>query len=406
MPSGIETVLNEATGLAKRVYDNVVVDQEQRLTITYDALPVKNWKPAGAGWYGDAHLVRAGGFKFQNPTDVLPQATTETNQQFTITTTEHTSTVYFTKDFLVKLVGGQTSFEDYMYKVEDSIRSCKKNMNQGCYIGPTMQRTAISATVVNSATITVASTQYLFPGMYIDIYSAGGAPIAGGNNIYISGISGNVLSVTPNVSVSITDVIYNHDENAGGGNKGFISLPFQSDDGTDFNPVFENLSRTTYSAWKGNRVDAGSAPLTNDLLQKLENQIRQNGGNDYMTEDYVNFVHLNSVRRYLSIILPQKRYVDASKYDSGMEKPNMLEWNGKPIIIDPDAPKNSWIMYNRTHGGKMEMAPLAEESVLGGTTMKWNAGYTQGVVVTYFNGQLGCNKPSSNGILVNLATVS
>ena len=404
MPSGIETVLNETSGLAKRIYDNTVVDQEQRLTITYDSLPTKNWKPSGDGWYGDAHLIRAGGFKFQFPTEALPQNTYEVNQQFRIRTTEHVSTITFTKDFLIKLVGGQTSFEDYMYKVEDSIRSCKKNMNQGCYIGPVMARTALTAPTVATNTLTVASTQYLFVGQYLDCYTAADAPVF--NNVQITNIVGLTVTLGSNVSASATDILYNHDENAGGGDKGFIGLPSQADDGTDFNPVFENLSRTTYPAWRGNRIDAGSAPLTNDLLQKLQNQIRQNGGNDYMTEDYVNYVHLNSVRRYISIILPQKRYIDASKYDSGMEKPNMLEWNGKPIIIDPDAPLNGWIMYNRNHGGKMELAPLAEESVLGGTTMKWNAGYTQGVVVTYFNGQLGTNKPSANGILVNLASVS
>jgi hypothetical protein len=404
MGFGPEQVLNELGGLAKRIYDTSVIDEEQRLTITYDELPTKEWNIKGDGWYGDAHLIRSSSFKFANPTEGLPQDTFEVNKQFTIRNTELFAQVPFTKDFLVKLVGGVTSFEDYTYKVEDLIRSSKKNLNQSCYIGPTNARCALSSSPSAATSFTVDNAQYLFTGMAFDIYSSGGTLVV--SNVVISGISGLTITCTPAITATSTDVIYLHEENVNAGSgKGFTSIPFQCDDGTDYSVTFEGLSRTTYPAWRGNRIDASSAPLTNDLLQRGQNAIRENGGNDYMTEDYVNFVHMDSVRRYLQIVIPQKRYIDASKYDSGMEKPNMLEWNGKPIVIDPDCGKRDWIMYNRAHGGKMEIAPLAADSMLGGTTMKWRNGYMQGVVVTYFSGNLGSNKPNANLIIRNLATL-
>ncbi len=410
MPAGIEEVANELGALAKRIYDTGVLDQEQRLTPTYDALPVKNWNIKGDGWYGDAHLKRSSSYKFSTPKEALPQDTYEVSQQFLIRNVEMQGTVTFTKDFLMKLVGGVTSFEDYTYKIEDLHRTMKKNQNQGCYIGPTMNRAALTSSPSTSVTCTVGSVQYLNVGMFIDIYDSAGTTLIE-DNVEITNIVPSTLTLTLGraISATSTNIIFLHEENLGTTTgKGFIGLPNQCDDGTAYSVTFENLSRTTYPAWRGNYLTASSGALTNDFLQKLQNMIRQNGGNDYQTEDYVNFVHLDSVRRYIAIVLPQKRYVDASKYDAGVEKPieNALEWNGKGIVVDPDCPSTSWLMINRAHSGKMEIAPLGVESMLGGTSMKWRSGYVQGVVVSYFSGALGNNKPNSCAIGVALAAVS
>ena len=403
MPLGMEEVAHELGAMAKRIYDTGIIDQEQRLTITYDELPTKNWNIRGDGWYGDAHLKRSSSFKFANSKEALPQDTYEVNQQFLIRNVEMFGVVPFTKDFLTKLVGGVTSFEDYTFKIEDLIKSEKKNLNQACYIGPTMARTTLTSSPAGGTTFTVASTQYLFIGMFIDIYN--GTTLVN-NNYEITGISG--LTVTVGAAITSTSgyTVYLHEENLSAGTgKGLTGLPFQCDDGTDYSVTFENLSRTTYPAWKGNRISAASAPLTNDFLQNMANTIRINGGHDYMSEDYINFVHPNTVRRYLQIVLPQKRYMNASKYDSGMEKANMLEWNGKGIVVDPDCTENSWLMINRAHSGKMELVSLGVESTLGGTSMKWRSGYMQGVTVTYYSGQLGCDKPNSNCIGVLLKSL-
>lgn len=411
MPAGIEEVANELGGLAKRIYDTGVLDQEQRLTPTYDALTTKNWNIKGDGWYGDAHLKRSSSYKFANSKEALPQDTYEVSKQFTVRNVEMQGTVTFTKDFLMKLVGGVTSFEDYTYKIEDLHRTMKKNLNQACYIGPTMIRTALTSSPAGATTATLASFQYIHVGMFVDIYSAVGALVE--DNVEITGLAPATLTATFGraITATATDIIVLHEELLGSTvttGKGFLGLPNQCDDGTAYSVTFEGLSRTTYPAWRGTYLSAGGAALTNDFLQKMQNSIREQGGNDYQTEDYVNFVHLDSVRRYISIVLPQKRYIDASKYDSGVEKPieNALEWNGKGIVVDPDCPKASWLMINRAHSGKMEIAPLGVESMLGGTSMKWRSGYVQGVVVSYYSGALGNNKPNSCAIGVSLAAVS
>lgn len=406
----IEEVLNELTGLAKPIFDNGVIDQEQRLTITYDAIPEKEWNIRGRGFYGDAHLKRSSSFKFANPAESLPIETVETNRQFRVVTREMFGDVTFTKDFLVRLTGGETSFADYIFKIEDLIRSQRKNMNQSCYIGPRMIRTAVTVGGVLGATsVTVANIQYLFAGMHVDFYNAAGTLLTAGN-VEIESINSvtGVLTTSPlPAAVNATDTVFLHEENLGAGTtgKGFVSLPFQADDGTDFPVDFEEISRVTFSAWRGNRIDVTGAPLTNDILQRGQNTLYEQAGNDYMTEDYVNFVHPNSVRRYIAIILPQKRYVNAQKYDSGMEKPGMLEWNGKPIFVDPDCSKADWYMVNRAHSGKKELYPIGIEKEFNNAAMKWKSGFMQGITVTYFSGNLGNDKPNSTVVIKNLAAV-
>lgn len=400
---GPEQVLNEIGALAKRIYDTGVIDTEQRLTITYDELPTKNWNIKGDGWYGDAHFTRSSSFKFANPTEALAQETYEVNQQFLIRNKIMTGNATFTKDFLTKLIGGVTSFEDYTYKVEDLIRSQKKNLNWGCYIGPLMKRAALTSSPAAVNSFTVDSVTYLFNGMFIDIYNAATLSTS---NVEITNINGLTVTVASPVTATAGYIVYLHEENVGAssvGGKGITSLAQCCDDGTFFPDTFENLSRTQFPGWRGNMINANGQPLTNDFLQSMQNLLRQNAGHDFMTEDYVSIVHLDSVRRYLQIVLPQKRFIDASKYDSGMEKPNMLEWNGKGIVVDPDCGTTDWYFMNKAHIGKMEISPLSVDSSLGGNTMKWKSGYVEGVVVTYYSGQIGTNKPNSLVRATNLA---
>ena len=407
----IEDVFNELTGLAKPMLGNGVVDQEQRLTITYDSLPVKSeWQLTGTGFVGDAHLKRSSSFKFANASESLPIETVEKNEQFKVKTKEMFGSITFTKDFLVRLKGGQTSFADYMFKVEDLFRSQKKNQNQGCWIGPRMIRTTVTVGgAIGAIALTVANVQYLFPGQHVDFYNAAGTVLAAAN-VEIQSINSttNVITVSAlPAAVGAASTVFMHEENLGAGTagKGFVSIPFQADDGTDFPVDFEEISRVTYSAWRGNRLDDAGAPLTNDILQRGQNTLYEQAGNDFMTEDYASYVHPDSIRRYLAIILPQKRYVNAQKYDSGMEKTGMLEWNGKPIYVDPDCPKRNWYFLNRAHSGKVELNPLSVETEFNGSAMKWKAGFMQGITVTYFSGNLGNDKPNSTVAILNLAAV-
>ncbi len=400
--AGLENTTSELFGLAKRIYGNEIIDQEQRHTITYDELTEMTWDMRGAGWFGDAHLERSGSYKFLNSQEALPQDTSEVNRQFIINTVEHAGDVSFTKDFLIRLIKGNASFGDFTYKVEDLMRTSKKNLNQACYIGPRMVRTTLTANTTTTVLV-VGTTQYLHVGMFIDIYDSTFTTLIK-NNARVVSISGLSVTIDSAVTAVAGSSIFNHEENLSTTTgKGFNSLPFQCDDGTDFPTLFESLDRATYNAWRGNRIDAAGAPLTNDLLQRGQNTLYEVGGCDYMTEDYVNFCHLDSIRRYVAIVLPQKRYVNASKYDAGYEKPNALEWNGKTIIPDPDCGKRDWIMYNKRYGGKKELQPLEMESQFGGSTMKWKQGYLQGTVITYYSGNLGTNKSNANLIFRNLA---
>lgn len=405
MAIGPEQVANELSGLSKIIYSTGVVDQEQRSTVTYDKLPVKNWNPSGSGWVGDAHFERSSSFKFSNPTEPIAEEYTEISQQFTITSKQMDGNSAFTKDFLVKLVGGVTSFGDYTYKLDDLRLSMQKNLNQGCYIGPTMLRATIPANAGPVNTFAISNTQYLFQGEYIDIYDAGGVlqipnrkiTLISGNNITIDGAAVNVVAGWQ---------IFHRMENLNSGSgKGIVSLPQICDDTTAFAATFENISRNTFPGWRGIVQDEAGNPLTNDILQEAANSILTTSGIDYMTGNYLNFVHPDMIRRMLPIVLTLKRYINASKYDTGMEKPNMLEFNGKGIVVDPDCGRRDWYMINTDHVGKMELFPLGVESQFGGSAMKWKSGYMQGISLFYFSGQVGSDRNNCNCVIKNLQAI-
>lgn len=409
MALGPELVSNELNGLAKRVFATGVVDQEQRLTITYDSLPDKNWNLGGAGWFGDAHMIRSSSFKFSNPSEHLSQETTEQSVQFNITSKQMDGQVALTKDFIVKIVGGATSFESFTYKMDDLRRSMAKNLNQACYIGPTMLRATVAANSGPAATITVNNVQYVFRGEYVDIYDAAGTVIVY-SNLQISNVNPvtNVITFTTNVTVTTGQTIYHHEENLNASSvsgKGLQSLSQICDDVTDYAATFENISRSTYPQWSGNLQNEAGNPLSNDVLQRANETLMNVAGIDYMLSNYVNFVNPQTIRRYLPLVLPQKRYVNASKYDSGMEKPNMLEWNGKGIVQDPDCGKRDWFMINLDHVGKVELFPLGVESTLGGATMKWKSGYMQGTTLFYFSGQVGTDRCNANVRIKDLQAI-
>ncbi len=404
MALGIEEVVNEALGLLKNIYDSGVIDQEQRLTKTYDTLSEKPWDLRGNGWTGAAHLKRSSSYKFANEKEGIPQDTHEVSKQFNIDTVEMFGDVSFTKKFLSKLATGNAGFADFTFKIEDLIKTQRKNLNQAVYIGPKMTRAVLTSSPSASTSFTVDNVQYIHIGMQCDIYNS--STLVEGN-FEVVGISGLTVTVDRPVTATSGYQLYLHEEflNAGTG-KGMTSFGQITDDTTNHPATFEGIDRSVYNSWKGNRIDAASAPLTNDLLQKAANLLHTASGHDYMTESYSNYVHPDTIRRYLAIILGQKRFVDASKFDSGMEKPEMLTWNGRPLVIDVDATKNSWFMIHKEFVGKKELSPLSVESDFGGARMKWRSGYMQGVILTYFSGQIGTSKPNANLVIDNLQAVS
>jgi hypothetical protein len=87
------------------------------------------------------------------------------------------------------------------------------------------------------------------------------------------------------------------------------------DDSTDLT-TFQNINATTVGEliWRGRRIAASSANLTSDLLQRLIDDV---GILDPDGEEPdMLLMHRRQRRKYLDLVVPQKRYADG-EMDTG-----------------------------------------------------------------------------------------
>jgi hypothetical protein len=86
---------------------------------------------------------------------------------------------------------------------------------------------------------------------------------------------------------------------------------------------------TTYE-WRSRRIAASSANLTSDLLQRLIDDVAILDPDGQ--EPDLMIMHRRQRRKYLDIVVPQKRYMDGDM-DAGFKK---LSFNGTDFLLDKD----------------------------------------------------------------------
>jgi hypothetical protein len=169
------------------------------------------------------------------------------------------------------------------------------------------------------------------------------------------------------------------------------------DDATDLT-TFENLNALTNFIWRGRRIDASSANLTSDLLQRLLDDTEILGGDAPDTL----IMHQRQRRKYLDIVVPQKRYMDG-KLDAGFEK---LSFNGKDLFLDEDCQVATVYALTKKHVQKYELKPLTMGGYEDSDTFlrAINQDVYQAFWKHYCN--FGTGKRNAHGKIVSLATPS
>ena len=156
--------------------------------------------------------------------------------------------------------------------------------------------------------------------------------------------------------------------------------------------TYLGISRTTYRNWAGNVVDAGSTPVTEDLLFRALNQIEIVGG---MTNPagFKIVMHPDQRRKYLELTLPQKQF-SGLNMDAGYSK---LTFNGMPIVTAYSCPSDVVYIGDFSKLKKVYVPgeELHVESEYNGSAIKWLPGYD--ACIAYFReyGNMVCTKPNS-----------
>jgi hypothetical protein len=260
---------------------------------------------------------------------------------------------------------------------------------------------AVPAGSVSSeaTSFSVDSAQYIRANMRIDICTANSS-----TEVISSALVSDVdkvnnivyLSTSLGASLTVANQLVKENIRASQPSDGkeMMGLRGIVDDSTDLT-TFENLNALTKRIWRARRIDASSANLTSDLLQRLLDDVEILGGDAPDTL----IMHQRQRRKYLDIVTPQKRYMDG-KLDAGFDA---LKFNGKDLFLDEDCQTATVYALTRKHVQKYELEGISMGKHDGSDTFL--RAINQDVFQAYWRHycNFGSGKRNAHGKIVSLA---
>lgn len=397
------TTLASLDGLLKRHYGGQYIEDQQQTDPDFlSTMPLASEKPGGedAAFRFGVRMYRRQNGGAQNETEQFRTNRTGTRKQSTIAAKINIWAIEIT-GFAINMTSAQidafvAGLDD---EFDDSLASMKKDMNRQCFGSGTGTLSLVNGAVSNSTSIVVDSVQYFFTGMKIDIYNAAGTTKQA-DEVEITAIDIDNLTLTVDNAVSCDDngiiVRDNIKDSAPSDGKEMMGLFGISDDGTEFT-TFQGLSRSTYDIWKGTIIDANSAQLTADFLQRASDKGETRSGKNIDTM----VSHRVQRRQYLNLTTPLKRFQD-DNLDAGFKA---LEFNGHRWMVSHDCQKEVVYMYPRKAVQRYESYATKLDDTEGKVLNR--IGRTDTFESYYKNyGNIGTKHPASVVRLDNLAVLS
>lgn len=399
-----DTNTTSVAGIAKRVYDSYVEGQQNLKTKAMDEIgkSLTNYSPGGEGYFGAIDDYGNESIGAINEEETFRSVDAEHYAQWKVIPKINVAPIQFSGLASKALEGGEESFAKVVVDALDKARErLRKDENRQFFGYGTGVLSSPSATAASGATsFSVSSAQYFRANQVVDIYSStGGTALLSG--IRLSDVDKNngivYLSASLTASLPTTAVIVKQNilVSAPSDGKEMMGLEGITDDSTLLSS-FQSLSATNSQIWRGRRIDAASANLTSDLLQRLIDDIHVNGGE---TIDML-ITHPRQRRAYLNLVVPQKRYADGDM-DTGFSK---LEFNGISLFLDEDCQVDHVYAIKKSMIRKFELEAMAMGTHDGSDVFLRIA--NQDVFQAYWRHycNFGTSKRNAHGKLVNLAT--
>ena len=399
------TDLSSIAGALKQVYGQYNVQQNlKHKAIDEIAKSLKKYSNGGQGYFGAINDYGNESGGAINETESFRTIDNEDYQQFKVTPKVIVWPIQFSG---LSAAAGDSDDESFVNIVTDALDMAKERMlkdeNRQFFGNGKGTLGSPAGTVSSAATsFSVDSAQYFRANMVVDICSAG-ASTEVISSLRITQVDkvNNVLYFAASIGASLTVANEIVKENirvsAPSDGKEMMGLRGIVDDATDLT-TFENLNALTNFIWRGRRIDASSANLTSDLLQRLIDDVSVLGGDDVDTL----IMHQRQRRKYLDIVVPQKRYMDG-KLDAGFDK---LSFNGLDLFLDEDCQTATVYALTKKHIEKYELKPLTMGGYEDSDTFlrAVNQDVYQAFWKHYCN--FGTGKRNAHGKLVSLAVPS
>lgn len=398
------TDLSTIAGALKRVYGNYIQRQQNLSHRAVDeiAKTAKKYNAGGEGFFGGINDYGNESGGAINETEAFRTIDNENYQQFKVTPKVIVWPIAFSG---LSAKAADADDEAFVSAVVDALDRARerllKDENRQFYgLGNGLLANPSGVVASNATSFSVASAQYLRRNMVLDMFQAATKTV---DSIRVADVDkvNSVVYFSVSIGAALTattDIVKeNVRDSAAADGKEMMGLRGIIDDGTELT-TFENLSAAANLIWRGRRLDAASANLTSDLIQRLLDDVNVLSGLDADTL----ICHPKQRRKYLDIVVPQKRYMDGDM-DSGFKK---LEFNGMELWLDIDCQDDRLYAINKKLIEKFEVAPLEMGSHDGSDKFLRAIGFDKFEAYWRHYCNMGTSQRNAHGVLVNLAKPS
>lgn len=350
------TTLTNVAGALKQVYDEYAKSTQNLTPRTINEIgkSAKNYNAGGQGFYGAINDYGNESGGAINETESFRTIDNENTAQWKVTPKvlvwpiEFSGLVAKAADSDEEAFANQVVFA--LDKAKERLLADENRQFFGLGKGLLASPTATVSTAVTS--FTVDTVQYLRRNMVVDIYSSTTKTVDSKRITRVDPVNKVIhFAASFGVAVDATCEIVKENirDSAASDGKEMMGLRGIVDDGTDLT-TFQNIDASTNDEWKSVRIDASSANLTSDLLQRLEDDVMIASGEELDTL----IAHPLQRRKYLDILVPEKRYMDG-KMDAGFTK---LTFNGKSFLLDKDCQTGTVYGIKKSEIRKFELSPI------------------------------------------------
>jgi len=390
------STLAATVGLLKNYYADAIVSQFNDEVPLYKAMEKGKDKAAGLQVIRAVKTVRNQGLGWTTDGGVLPSIGTQTTTQATIPFKYGYLRFGLTGPMLAASKNDKGAFASVMeYEMSEGLKDFISDFNRGLFYNGNGNLATVSANAVSSTVITVTGrestedgSQFLSPGMAIDVYS-GTTKVA--SNVIINSLTGTTtatLTLNAAVTVSANDIVVRANNYGNEVNGLYYTL-----DGATSS--IYGINRATYPQFQGNVVTT-TGQLNLDLLQQTWNLGKKRGGAKY---DAI-YCDFDSERFYNKLLVADKRYVGRVAGDGtfSSKEGSYLEFAGIKVTPDKDSPRRFWFVDSSTWK-KYELGdPLHWVDESGSVMFQQQSADAFEVRLRHMC-NIFCEKPSANAVL-------
>jgi hypothetical protein len=398
------TDMSSISGALKRVYDDYVEKQQNLKARAIDEIAkgLQKYNAGGEGFFGAINDYGNESVGAINETEAFRSIDNENYVQWKVQPKVLVAPISFSGLSAAAAEGDDESFINVVVDALDSARDrLLKDENRQFYgLGTGLLCKLGGAVTSANTSFSVDTAQYLRRNMVVDIHAAGSntrtvasmrlSDVDKINNVVYASFT---TVVTLGATHEVTKENIRQSSPAADG-KECMGLRGIVDDATDLT-TFQNVDASASRIWRGRRIDASSANLTSDLLQRLIDDVAVLSGEEPDTL----IMHKKQRRKYLDILVPEKRYMEG-KLDAGFSK---LSFNGLELWLDIDCQDDTVYAIQKKLIRKFEVKPLGMGQHEGSDKFLRATGYDkyEGFWSHYVN--YGTSKRIAHGKIVSLA---